>query len=184
MDNGADSYRRFLEGDRNSFTDLVAEYWDGLTLYLTGFAESITEAEEISEETFLKLYTDKPKFSGKSTFRTWLFSVGRNTAHNYARKRRRISEVPIDDFYSLSDREDIEKNHIHTEDKKLLYSAMEKLSIDYRQVLYLVYLENFSNTETAEIMRKNERQIRNLLYRAKAALKTQLEKEGIEYEEL
>jgi len=40
------------------------------------------------------------------------------------------------------------------------------------------------NTETAEIMRKNERQIRNLLYRAKAALKTQLEKEGFEYEEL
>ena len=61
---------------------------------------------------------------------------------------------------------------------------MEKLNCDYRQVLYLVYFENFSNTETAEIMRKNERQIRNLIYRAKAALKILLEKEGFEYEEL
>ena len=44
MDNCASSYRRFLEGDRNSFTELVKEYWDGLTLYLNSFAESIAEA--------------------------------------------------------------------------------------------------------------------------------------------
>ena len=103
MDSGANSYRRFLEGDRNSFTELVAEYWDGLTLYLTGFAESFSEAEELAEETFLKLYTDKPKFSGKSTFKTWLFSVGRYTAYNYIRKRRKIQQSPIDEFYHISD---------------------------------------------------------------------------------
>ena len=56
MDNGASSYRRFLEGDRNSFTELVTEYWDGLTLYLNSFAENTAEAEELAEETFLKLY--------------------------------------------------------------------------------------------------------------------------------
>ena len=70
MDNGASSYRRFLEGDRNSFTELVTEYWDGLTLYLNSFAENTAEAEELAEETFLKLYTDRPVFSGKSSFKT------------------------------------------------------------------------------------------------------------------
>ena len=184
MDNGASSYRRFLEGDRNSFTELVTEYWDGLTLYLNSFAESIAEAEEFSEETFLKLYTDRPEFSGKSSFKTWLFSVGRNTAYHIIRKRRKIQESPLDDFYDISDREDIEKNHIAAESKKHLLRTMEKLNGDYRQVLYLVYFENFSNTETAVIMRKNERQIRNLLYRAKAALKILLEKEGFDHEEL
>jgi RNA polymerase sigma-70 factor (ECF subfamily) len=109
MDSGANSYRRFLEGDRNSFTELVAEYWDGLTLYLTGFAESFSEAEELAEETFLKLYTDKPRFSGKSTFKTWLYSVGRYTAYNFIRKRRKIQQAPIEQFYDISDREDIEK---------------------------------------------------------------------------
>lgn len=184
MDSGANSYRRFLEGDRNSFTELVAEYWDGLTLYLTGFAESFSEAEELAEETFLKLYTDKPKFSGKSTFKTWLFSVGRYTAYNYIRKRRKIQQAPIDEFYHISDREDIEKNHIQSDDRRLLHRTMEKLTPDYRQVLYLIYFENFSNTETAVIMKKSERQVRNLLYRAKGALKKLLEKEGFEYEEL
>ncbi len=184
MDNGANSYRRFLDGDRNSFTELVTEYWDGLTLYLNSFAGNITEAEEFSEETFLKLYMDRPDFSGKSSFKTWLFSVGRNTAYNIIRKRHKIYEAPLDDFYDISDREDIEKNHISAENKRQLHHVMDKLNCDYRQVLYLVYFENFSNTETAKIMNKNERQIRNLLYRAKSALKILLEKEGFDNEEL
>ena len=184
MDNGASSYRRFLDGDRNSFTELVTEYWDGLTLYLTGFTDNTAEAEEFAEEVFLKLYADKPDYSGKSSFKTWLYAVGRNTALNMLRKRRKLREAPLDDFYDVSDREDIERKHIHDENKKLLYNAMEKLCGDYRQVLYLVYFENFGVAETAEIMHKNERQISNLLYRAKAALKKKLEKEGFEYEEL
>ena len=174
MDNGASSYRRFLDGDRNSFTELVTEYWDGLTLYLSSFTDSITEAEEFAEEVFLKLYADKPQFSEKSSFKTWLYAIGRNT-----------HETPLDDFfYDVSDREDIERNHIHDENKKLLYNAMDRLIGDYRQVLYLVYFEDFGVAETAEIMHKSERQIYNLLYRAKASLKKTLEKEGFEYEEL
>ena len=100
------------------------------------------------------------------------------------RKRRRVHELSLDDFYEASDKEDIERNHIHGENKRLLYGAMEELHGDYRQVLYLVYFENFGVAETAEIMHKSERQIYNLMYRAKASLKKTLEKEGFEYEEL
>ena len=120
MDNGASSYRRFLDGDRNSFTELVTEYWDGLTLYLSSFTDSITEAEEFAEEVFLKLYAERPPFSGKSTFKTWLYAIGRNTVLNMLRKRRKIREASLDGFYDVSDREDIERNHIHDENKKLL----------------------------------------------------------------
>lgn len=184
MDKGAEYYSRFLENDKTAFTQLVTEYWDGLVLYLTGFADDFTEAEEFAGETFLKLYADKPNFSGKSTFKTWLYSVGRNTAYYYARKRHRLNGIFDDDFFNIADSEDIERNHIQSEDKKLLRKAMEKLNKDYRQVLYLIYFEGFSNNEAAEIMNKNERQIRNLLYRAKAALKILLEKENFNYEEL
>jgi RNA polymerase sigma-70 factor (ECF subfamily) len=184
MDNGAISYSRFLDGDKQFFTELVKEYWDGLTLYLTGFVESFPEAEEIAEETFLKLYTDKPKFSGKSLFKTWLYGIGRNTALYHLRKKRKIKETNIDEFYDISDKNDIESNYIKEENKRVLHRIMNKLNTDYRQVLYLVFFENFSNNETAEIMSKNERQIRNLLYRAKGALKSLLEKEGFVYEEI
>ncbi|MBQ6211891.1 MAG: RNA polymerase subunit sigma-24, partial [Ruminococcus sp.] len=54
----------------------------------------------------------------------------------------------------------------------------------YSQVLYLTYFEGFSNSEAAKILDKNNRQIENLIYRAKQALKAQLEKEGFVYEKL
>ena len=54
---------------------------------------------------------------------------------------------------------------------------------EYRNVLWLVYFEKFSNKETAIVLKKSERQIKNLLYRAKKSLKSKLEKEGFEYEE-
>ena len=184
MDNGTDFYNRFLDGDKKYFTELVKEYWDGLTLYLTSIVDSFSEAEEIAEETFLKLYVDRPRFSKKSLFKTWLFAIGRYTALNYLRKKKSIKETYLDKFYDISDRNDIESNYIKAENKILIHRLMEKLNTDYRQVLYLVYFEKFSNRETAEIMLKNERQIRNLLYRAKGAFKLLLEKEGLSYEEL
>lgn len=184
MDNGASSYRRFLSGEKEAFTEIVRDYRDGLVLYLNCFFDSICTAEEIAEDTLLKLYVDKPRFSGRCTFKTWLHTIGRNTAVDFIRKRSRRPEVPLDDFYSLADKTDIENSYIKGEDKRALYRAIEKINEDYRQVLYLVYFEDFTNTETAKIMGKNERQIRNLLYRAKGALRAALEKEGFEYEKL
>ena len=61
---------------------------------------------------------------------------------------------------------------------------METLNPDYRQVLYLTYFEELSNSEAARVMKKSCRQIENLLYRAKQALRSKLEKEGFEYERL
>ena len=61
---------------------------------------------------------------------------------------------------------------------------MGKLNPDYRQVLYLVYFEEFTNTETAKIMKKSERQVRNLLYRSKVTLKEILLREGFKYDGL
>jgi len=48
----------------------------------------------------------------------------------------------------------------------------------------LIYFEGLSNADTASIMRKNARQMKNLVYRAKSALKSELDKEGFVYEEL
>ena len=182
MDNGASSYRRFLDGDKNALIDIIEDYRKGLVLFLNSITGDFCLAEEIAEETFLKLYVDRPKFSGKSSFRSWLYSIGRNTAIDHIRKASKLDEVPVDDFYEVADMEDIEQDYIKVEDKKQLLRALEKLNDDYRQVLYLIYFENFSNTETAKIMGRSERQIRNLLYRSKESLRNILEREGFRYE--
>ena len=62
MDNGASSYRRFLAGDKDGLAEVVRIYRDGLTLYLNSLVCNIVIAEELMEDTFVRLYVKKPKF--------------------------------------------------------------------------------------------------------------------------
>ena len=55
MDNGASSYRRFLDGDDKGLAEIVRDYRDGLILYLHGIVDNISVAEELMEETFFKI---------------------------------------------------------------------------------------------------------------------------------
>lgn len=185
MDNGASSYRRFQSGDDNGIVEIIRDYKDGLIFYLNSFVGNIHTAEEIMEETFVKIAIKKPRFSGKSSFKTWLFAIARNTALDYMRKNKRVQEISIEEYREIiHDEEDLEKEYFKEEQKRLLHKSMRKLNDEYRQILYLVYFENFTNEEAAVVMKKNRRQIENLIYRAKQALKVQLDKEGFVYEGL
>ena len=185
MDNGASSYRRYLDGDINAIAEIVEAYKDGLILYLNGYVENLHTAEELTEDTFFRLMVKKPWFSGRCSFKTWLYTIGRNVALDYLRRRRWDSDTSVEELDNFfSDESDLERSYIQEEQKRTVRSAMKKLHGDYRQVLWLVYFEGFSNREAGMILRKTERQIRNLLYRAKQALRVILEKEGFIYEEL
>ena len=185
MDNGASSYRRYLDGDDKGLSEIVGEYKDGLMLYLNQFVNNYCVAEELTEDTFFRLITKKPKFSGKSSFRSWLYAIGRNVAIDHIRHNSKIMNTPIEEMDNyISDGKSLEQAYITEESKKALHNALAKLTPDYRQVLWLVYFEGFSNREAAVAMKKNDHQIKNLLYRAKIALKAELEKEGFIYEDL
>ena len=64
-----------------------------------------------------------------------------------------------------------------------MHRALHRLKPEYSQVLYLLYFEDFDNSQTAVIMKKSKRQIENLAYRAKKSLRQELEKEDFVYEE-
>lgn len=185
MDNGASSYRRFLDGDDKGIAEIVGDYKDGLILYLNGYVNNIFIAEELTEDTFFRLITKKPKYSGKSTFKSWLYAIGRNAAVDFIRHKSKLLNVPIDDMENyLSEEENLEQSYIKEERKIKVHKALSELAPDYRTILWLIYFEGFSNKEAAVILKKNERQIKNLLYRAKQSLKSELEKEDFIYEEL
>lgn len=182
MDNGAGSYRRFLAGDDDGFVEIVRDYKDGLTFYLYGFVRNETIAEELTEDTFFKLLVKKPRYTEKCSFKTWLYTIGRNVALDYLRHNSKNADINLD--IVLKDEENLEKNYLKEERKITVHRAMSKLKPEYRQVLHLAYFEDFNNGQTAKIMKKNKRQIENLLYRAKLSLKDELNKEGFIYEEL
>ena len=185
MDNGASSYRRYLDGDDTGLTEIIRDYKDGLTLYINGYVNNIFTAEDLMEDTFFKLAIRKPRFSEKSSFKTWLYAIARNIALDYLRKNSKIEKTPIEDMNNyIVEEVNVEKEYLIKEQKITLHRTMRKLKSEYFQVLYLVYFEGFTNEEIAKIMKKNKRQIENLVYRAKGALKSELEKEGFEYEKL
>lgn len=185
MDSGASNYRRFRDGDDSGLTDIIREYRDGLIFYLNSIVGDIVVAEELAEDTFVLLGTKKPRDKGKSSFKTWLYTIGRNIALNYLKKSSKKNEVYIDDCVEFASNEATpETSYIKDEQKIMLHSAMQKLKPEYRQILWLIYFENFSNKEAAMVMKKSVHNVETLVYRARKSLKTQLETEGFVYEEL
>lgn len=184
MDYGADSYNDFLKGDTNGLVQIIELYKDGLVAYLNSIVQDIHAAEELTEEVFVKLVVKKPHFTGRSSFKTWLYTVARNTAVDYLRSCTRTKEYTVEDISAMAaDEEELERAYIRTEQRILVHKSLGKIKPEYRQVLYLTFYEEFDNTQAAKIMKRSKRQIENLVYRAKQALKVQLIQEGGSYEE-
>ncbi len=179
-----DAYTRYLNGDDSAVGELVREYSDGLVLYIFSYVRDLNTAEELCNEAFIKLVTKKPQFKRKSSFRTFLYSIGRNTALDYLRKHSRRCEVPLEDIPDIAGGDNPELAYIVSEQNETLRRAVLRLKPEYSQALWLTYFENLSASAVSEVMRRSVRSVESLLYRAKPALRKELEKEGFEYENL
>ena len=177
-----DLYRRFLEGDDDALVCLIGEYKEGLTLYLCSVVGNVLIAEEIMEDTFCRLAIKRPRFSGRSSFKTWLYTIARNLAIDRMRKEARHPSLPLDEAMAPAELCSVEEAYLREERRVAVHRAMTRISEDYRQALWLSYFEGMTNGECAKVTGRSKRQIENLLYRAKQALKNELEKEGIGYE--
>lgn len=186
MDNGASSYRRFRDdGDESGLEEIIREYRDGLIFYLNSIVGNIHIAEELAEDTFVLLGVKKPKDKGKGSFKTWLYTIGRNIALNDLKRRARTTQISVDDCPELVSEEDhLEKAYIREEQKIIVHRTLHKLKPEYRQILWLIYFEEFSNKEAAAVMKKSVHNIETLVYRARKSLRSQLEMEGFIYEKL
>ena len=183
MDNGASSYRRFLDGDETGLVEIIRDYKDGLIFYLNSFTNNLTAAEELAEDVFVRLGTKKPKDKGTSSFKTWLYTIGRHIAIDKMRKKS-LDFIPYEELGGVEADDDVERAYLREEQKVTVHRAMKRLKSEYRQVLWLVYFEGFSLKDTAAVMKKNTHAAETLVYRARNALKAELSKEGFFYEEL
>ncbi len=185
MDNGARSYRRFLNGDDNGIVEIIRDYKDGLILFLNRYVDNIHVAEDLAEDTFFRLVTRKPRYSPKYSFKTWLYTIGRNLALNHLRQNRRMIDVSQEELAQIhSDEFSLEQSYFCEERKILLHQVLSMIRPEYGQVLYLKFFEEQSNEDIAQILGKTRRQVENLVYQAKRSLKSQLEQEGYAYEDL
>ena len=188
MDNGASSYRRFLEGDDSGLCEIVRDYKDGLILFLHSMTRDLGLAEELCEDTFVRLAVKKPKFSGKAAFRTWLYAIGRRVAADHLRKmsRREILslEALSEEGFGPPADGDVTESYLRDERKQIVHRALGRLIDSHREVLWLVYFENLSVKEAAEVLGKSPHAAESLIHRARLSMKAELEKEGITHEDL
>ena len=185
MDKGAICYQRYLNGDKSGLEELVEMYNSSLIFYVNGFVNNISVSEDIAADTFVELIVRKNRFKNDYMFKTWLYKIARNNAIDFLRKQSRWQMKPIEDFESeLFDNETLEKTILKNEQHKQLHKAMQNMHNDYRDVLHLIYFEDMSYSEASTVLGKNIKQIKNLVYRAKQALKPELEREGFIYENI
>ncbi len=176
-------YSRFLNGDHKGLEELIGTHKEGLTLFIYRYTKDIVEAENIMIDVFAQLVVSRKRFQGNSSLKTYLFAIGRNEALRYLKKNKRQVALHETQLIAADGDISVEFDMLKGERNKQLYLAMESLHPEYREVLFLLYFEDMSYLEAGKVMKKNEKQITNLAYRGKKALKEKLEKDGFIYYE-
>lgn len=178
MDNGASSYRRFLDGDESAFDDLMKELFRGLVFFIDRYVHDTYAAEDIAIDTFSDLVVHRHRYNFKVTLKTYLYMVGRSRALDYIKHRKVIDFVELSESESLSDEQRLEEMVLADERKRIVNSALVKLPEDMRAVVHLIYFEEMTYEEAAKVMKKKRKQVDNLLYRAKKELRIILGEDG------
>ena len=177
MGNGESSYRRFLEGDKAAFDEIVKELYYPLVFFVDRYMHDIHTAEDIAIDALTDLVVHKNRYNFKVTLKTYLFMIGRSRALNVIKHRRVLEMTELSDDIS-DDRKTLEETVLQTEIQRTVNCALAQLDDDCRLAIHLVYFEGLSYKEAATVMKKTEKQIDNTLQKAKARLRTLLGKEG------
>lgn len=175
-DKGAELYGSYLSGDPEAMAELITLYKDNLIFFLHRYLPVFADAEDAAAEAFAALVVYPKRYDFKTSFKTYLFSIGKKKAIDIARKnqRRKAHEPSAEDG---GDEKTLEETVLYNDEKRALHRAIEELSEDYRTALHLVYFEEMKISDAAAVMGKNKKQIENLLYRAKKSLKIALSEE-------
>ncbi len=179
MDNGASSYRRFLDGDESAFDEIMKDLFDNLVFFINRYVHDIHAAEDIAIDAFSDLIVNKHRYNFKVTLKTYLFMLGRSRALNYIKHRKTVDFTELTEADKVLELpESLEEIILEDERKRIINDALCSLSDDMRVVIHLIYFEDLSYEEAAKVMKKNRKQIDNLLYRAKGELRIILGKDG------
>ncbi|WP_268919907.1 RNA polymerase sigma factor [Acetivibrio mesophilus] len=158
---------------------LMERYGDALTLYINGYIHDIHEAEDLMIDAFSRMIIAKPRLT-QNGFKAYLYKTARNLALRHVTKRRRHCIFSLEGLENEPESEILVETVVQSEEQsRILRKCMEQLNHDYCEALYLLYFENMSYAQAAQVMGKSIKQIDHLLERGKKRLRPLLEREGI-----
>ncbi len=172
-------FAAYLGGEGNALCILMERHGNALMLYINGYIHDIHEAEDLMIEAFSRMVAAKPRLV-ENGFKAYLYKTARNLALRYANNRRRHSCFSLEALKDEPESGLLVEAVVQTEEQgRILRKCMEQLSLHYREALYLLYFENMSYAQAAQVMGKTKKQIDHMLERGKKALRPLLEQEGI-----
>ncbi|MBR3972643.1 MAG: RNA polymerase sigma factor [Oscillospiraceae bacterium] len=182
MDNGASSYRRYLDGDEAAFDDILKAYRDNLTFFINRFVHDLDAAEDLAIDTFMYLIVHRYRYNFRTPLKTYLFMIGRSRALDYIKHRKKLTMVELSEAeHEIPQGPTLEEIILLDERKQILNRALNQLPADMQTAVHLVYFEDLTYEDAAKVMKKNKKQVANLLYRAKEKLRAILGKDGVLY---
>jgi RNA polymerase sigma-70 factor (ECF subfamily) len=181
---------KILRGETNAFTALVDRYKDMIFSLSLKMLKNREEAEEVAQDTFIKIFNSLSKFKGDSKFSTWIYKIAYNTCLDRLKKNKKEDlNISIDEFSAhliktmdnaLSALEDKER-------KQTIQNCLNLLPGDENFLLTLFYFEEQSLEEIGKIMSINANNVKVKLFRSRqklaVILKKQLEPEIVAYYE-
>ena len=162
------------KGKEEAYIELINTY--GNKLFKTCFLmiKDEKEAEDIVQETFIKVFKYIKGFKGNSSLYTWIYKIGQNTMRD--RYRDKVITIPYED-YTISE-DNVEGIVINREKKEILRNGLNEINFIYKQVLVLFYFEELSIKEISQILDEKEGTIKSKLSRGRKILGESLKKGG------
>ncbi len=176
-----------LDGDTNAFTVLVDRYKDLVFTLALRMVKNREEAEEVSQDTFIKIYKSLNRFKGDSKFSTWIYRVAYNTCLDRLKKNKRQEYTVAIDEYTEHQVKTLENalDALEEQEKQLaIKKCLEMLPSEDSFILTLYYFEELSLDEISKITGLKPNNVKVKLFRSRiklaTILKQQLEPEIIE----
>ncbi|MBQ6453091.1 MAG: RNA polymerase sigma factor [Coriobacteriales bacterium] len=170
-------FNGFLLGDESGLRVLMDRYGDSLTLYINGYLHDIHESEDLMIESFSRVIAKRPRLVAGG-FRPYLYKTARNLALRHLERSRRTLSFELLELEPEDERR-VETTVFSTDVSRIVRDCLDELPADYREALYLVYIEGMSYERAAEVMGKSRKQVDNLIARGKVAMKPLLVKKGV-----
>jgi len=176
LDSNNKLIKLIAEGNKEAFQQLYILYASKIYNIAISYSKNIEEAEEITQDVFLKIYKNASKFKGNSTLNTWIYRITVNTSLNALKKKKKIAFLQ---FGQIIEQPDFEHPGVKLENKenaKLLFQVIDTLSHNQKTAFILSYIEELPRQEVADIMQTSLKAVESLLQRAKKSLRKKLEK--------
>lgn len=172
---------RFQEGDEQAYTELVNRYRDKLMTFVYRFVNDMEQAEDIIQDTMLKLYTHKHYYRNIAKFSTWIYTIAGNLAKTELRKRknRKVTNIsqmgPEDRDYELPSvapetDEVVQSEYI----EKKIQAAIQNLPLHFRTVTILRDIQELSYEEISKIVEVPLGTVKSRINRARLQLQKEL----------